>query len=119
MTTWQRQFSRKAWWFLLPALTLLGVFVVWPLVRAALWSVTDADLLAPERARFSGAGNYSDLLVDPRFRRAFFNTALFAVLIVPVQTAAALLLALGVNRPERAWRWLRVVFFLPVVVSFG
>jgi ABC-type sugar transport system permease subunit len=117
MTAWQRSFSRRSVWFLAPALGLLGVFVVWPLVRAAWWSFHDVDLLAPERAGFVGGGNYSDLLSDPRFRRAFFNTALFAVLIVPLQTAAALALALWVNREERAWRWLRVVFFLPVVVS--
>jgi ABC-type sugar transport system permease subunit len=117
MTAWQRDFAKRAPWFLLPALGLLAVFVIWPLGRAVWWSVTDADLLAPERARWMGLGNYSDLLTDPRFRRAFSNTALFAVLIVPLQTAAALGLALWVNRPERAWRWLRVVFFLPVVVS--
>ncbi len=117
MTAWQRHFSRKAWVFLTPAMIGLGVFVVWPLMRAAWWSVSDADLLNPQEAQWIGAGNYSDLLGDPRFRQAFLNTALFAVLIVPLQTAAALGLALWVNRPERAWRWLRVVFFLPVVVS--
>ena len=117
MTAWRRHFARRAWWFLLPGLGLLALFVVWPLVRAAVWSLSDADLLAPDQARFVGTGNYSELLTDPRFRRAFFNTALFAVLIVPVQSGLALLLALWVNRPEPAWRWLRVVFFLPVVVS--
>jgi ABC-type sugar transport system permease subunit len=117
MTAWQKDFGRKAPLLLAPALGLLALFVVWPLIRAAWWSVSDADLLAPDRAHFTGWTNYSDLLGDPRFRRAFFNTALFAVLIVPLQTVGALFLALWVNRPEPAWRWLRVVFFLPVVVS--
>lgn len=117
MTVWQRNYARQAPWLLLPALTLLGLFVAWPLLRALAWSLTDADLLAPERARWIGFENYSDLLTDPRFRQAFFNTARFAILIVPAQTVVAFVLALWVNRPEPAWRWLRTAFFLPVVVS--
>ena len=102
MTAWQRERARAAPWFLLPALALLAVFVVWPMVRAAGWSFTSADLLAPERAGWLGAANYSELLGDARFRRAFGNTALFALMVVPVQTVLAFALALWVNRPEPA-----------------
>ena len=117
MTAWQRARGRAAVWFLLPALTLLGVFVVWPLLRALTWSFTNADLLAVDQAHAVGFENYSSLLGDARFRQAFANTALFAVLVVPLQTVIAFFLALWVDRPEPAWRWLRTVFFLPVVVS--
>ena len=48
---------------------------------------------------------------------AFGNTALFALLVVPAQVVLAFLLALWVNRPEPAWRWLRGVFFVPTIVS--
>jgi len=106
-----------AWLFLAPALALLGVFTLWPMLRALGWSFTAADLLALDSARGVGGANYSDLLTDPRFRRAFLNTAWFAVMVVPVQAALAFFLALWVNRPERYWRWLRTVFFVPVVVS--
>jgi ABC-type sugar transport system permease subunit len=98
-------------------LTLLVVFVAWPMQRALFWSFHDTDLLAPERMRWVGLGQYSDLLGDPRFRRAFANTALFALLVVPAQTLLAFALALWVNRPEPAWRWLRTVFFIPTVVA--
>ena len=117
MTPLQRSGARAAPWFLLPALALLGVFVVWPLIRFLLWSFGDVPLLAPDRAVPVGLDNYSDLIADPRFRRSFLNTALFALMVVPVQTAGAFLLALWVNRPEPAWRWLRTVFFVPVIVS--
>lgn len=119
MSTLARQKSQaaSAWMFLTPALLLLGVFVVWPLIRAGWWSFTNADLLTSEQSRFIGAGNYSDLIGDPRFRRAFANTAWFAVMVVPAQTVLAFLLALWVNRPEPAWRWLRAVFFVPVIVA--
>jgi ABC-type sugar transport system permease subunit len=117
MISWRQSYGRQAWWFLLPAFTLLGVFVVWPMVRAAFWSTTYADLLAPGGQAPAGVSHYADLLRDPRFRRAFGNTALFALMVVPVQTIVAFLLALWVNRPERAWRWLRSAFFVPTVVA--
>lgn len=117
MTTWERALGRSAWWFLAPALGLLAVFVVWPLVRAGVWSFTNADLLSPERARGVGVENYTGLWADGRFRSAFANTWMFALLVVPAQTVTAFFLALWVNRPEPAWRWLRAVFFVPVVIA--
>lgn len=117
MTAWRRAYGQAAPWFLLPALVLLGLFLVWPLARAFAWSLHDADLLAPERQRWVGLGHYSELLGDPRFTRAFANTASFALLVVPVQTATAFALALWVNRPEPEWRWLRTVFFVPTVLA--
>jgi ABC-type sugar transport system permease subunit len=117
MTIWRKTYAASAWWFLLPALALLGVFVAWPMLRALIWSFTAADLLHPQGRPWTGLSNYSDLLSDPRFRRAFANTALFALMVVPLQTLAAFLLALWVNRPEPAWRWLRTVFFVPTVVA--
>jgi ABC-type sugar transport system permease subunit len=117
MTAWQRAYGRSAGWFLLPALLLLGVFVVWPLLRAFYFSLHDTDLLAPERARWVGLSNYSDLLLEPRFRRAFANTAMFALLVVPVQSVLAFFLALWVSRPEPAFKFLQSVFFLPAVVA--
>lgn len=117
MTAWQKSYARSAGWFLLPAGVLLGVFVVWPMARALVWSLTEADLLAPDGRPWAGLSQYSDLLGDARFRRAFGNTALFASMVVPVQTVGAFFLALWVNRPEPAWRWLRNVFFVPTVVA--
>lgn len=117
MTVWQKSRARSAPWFLLPALALLGLFVVWPLVRAATWSFSNADLLDPAHQQWVGWNNYTGLLTDPQFRQAFGNTALFALLVVPVQVTLAFLLALWVNRPEREWRWLRGVFFVPTIVS--
>lgn len=117
MSAWRRSYARPAFWFLLPSLALLGLFVVWPMLRSLWWSLHDVDLLASSGQRWVGLDQYSDLLTDARFRSAFANTALFALMVVPVQTLLALLFALWVNRPEPAWRWLRVAFFLPTVMA--
>lgn len=117
MSAWRRANSRPAAWFLLPALLLLAVFVAWPLLRCCWWSLHATDLLALDRRRWAGLSQYSEMLTDARFGQAFANTAWFAVMVVPVQTLTSLLLALWVNRPEAAWRWLRVAFFVPTIVA--
>lgn len=109
--------TRTAYGMLAPALLLLGVFVVWPLLRTVMWSAQGVGLLDPGAAAWNRGANYSYLLSDPRFRQAFFNTAWFVVMVVPLQCACAFFMALWVNRPERYWRWLRTAFFVPVVVS--
>lgn len=106
-----------SWLFLLPAGVLLGMFLVWPMLRAFAWSATDAGLLNPAAAQPVGGGNYADLLGSDRFRTAFLNTALFVLLVVPAQTLLAFALALWVNRPEPCWRWLRHAVFVPTVVA--
>jgi ABC-type sugar transport system permease subunit len=112
---WRR--SRHAALFLAPAFVLLALFVVWPMVQAAFWSGQRASYIRADRAEWNAGRNYTHLAEDPRFRRAFANTALFVLMVVPAQAALALALALWVNRPQPYWRWLRVVFFLPLVIS--
>jgi ABC-type sugar transport system permease subunit len=112
-----RSDKRDAAILLLPAVLVLMLFVMWPLARAIAWSLSNADLLEPDNARFVGMANYLDLLGDDRFLRALWNTALFALMVVPVQTIAAFFLALLVDRKEAGWRHLRAVFFLGLVVS--
>jgi ABC-type sugar transport system permease subunit len=102
---------------LAPGLILLTLFVGWPLVRAVLWSFQQVSVLDPESARPAGWENYIWMIRDPRFRQAYANTALFALMVVPVQTVLAFFIALWVDRPEPCWRWLRHVFFVPVIVS--
>jgi multiple sugar transport system permease protein len=54
---------------------------------------------------------------DPTFWAALRNTFLFALVVVPVQGALGLALALLVNRPVRGATLFRTLFFLPVVAS--
>jgi multiple sugar transport system permease protein len=69
-------------------------------------------------ARFSlGGTNYLIGARDPQFLRSVANTFLFALLVVPMQTALALAMALWVNQKFRGRVLLRTVFFSPVVTS--
>ncbi len=109
------------WWFSLPALTMISVFFLLPVVAALLLSFTDFDLYAladPANLRFIGLANYRTLLLTPLFWKALGNTALFVVLGVPLSLLASLGAALLLDsRLARLKPFLRTALFAPVVTT--
>jgi len=109
------------WWFVAPALTLIVVFFLGPVIAAVGLSFTDFDLYALadwHAARWVGFRNYSRVLNEPLFWQALRNTLYFAVVGGPLTVAASLGAALLVN--ARAVRWkaaARTVFFAPFVTT--
>ena len=107
--------SKVAWAFSAPALILLLAFIVLPFVLAFVLSFTNQRLISPLPTRFVGLDNYVDTLSSAAFWRGFFNNVWFVAIVVPVQTAFALWLAILVNRQIPGRVFFRTVFFLPVV----
>jgi len=113
--------AHAGWWFSLPALSLIAVFFLLPVVAALLLSFTDFDLYAladPANLRIIGFENYRTLFATPIFWQALGNTALFVVLGVPLSLlaslGAALLLDSGLARFKPL---LRTALFAPVVTT--
>jgi len=110
-----------AWWLVGPALAILAVFFVGPVLASFALSLTDFDVYASarlDRLRFVGAGNYRALLESPRFWLAVRNTAYFVLVGGPLSIAVSLGAALLLD--ARAVRWkafFRTVLFLPVVTT--
>lgn len=98
-----------------PALTGLFLFVVLPFTLALVLSFTNLRLGSPLPTQFWGLEQYRRLWFDPSFRHALLNNALFALVIVPIQTTLALGLALLLNRPLKGMALFRTLFFMPVV----
>ncbi len=114
--------SRWAGWgFALPALVLVAIFGLMPILVAAAVSFTDLDiggLAHPETIRLVGAENYLTLAADPEFWSAFALTAGYVVVGVPLITVLALAVATGLNRSGgRFYRLLRTLYFLPAVTA--
>lgn len=107
--------SRVAWAFSSPALILLLAFIVAPFLLAFFLSFTNQRLISPLPTRFVGLDNYIDTLTSDSFWKGFFNNVWFVAIVVPVQTAFALWLAILVNRKIPGRVFFRTVFFLPVV----
>ena len=107
------------WMFVAPALIVIGLFFLLPVVAALALSFTDFDLYAladVRNLRFVGLDNYLHLLTTPLFWKALGNTAWFVLLGVPLSIGTSLAAALLVNsKLARAPALLRTAYFAPVV----
>ena len=110
-----------AWLFLVPALLVLGVFFLLPVLGALALSFTDYDLYALadlHHLRFVALGNYWDLLHRPAFWAALGHTFYFVVVGVPLSLAASLGAALLLASPlARCKAFFRTALFAPVVTT--
>ncbi|MGA9575542.1 MAG: sugar ABC transporter permease [Lysobacterales bacterium] len=104
-----------AWLFMTPALLGLAVFILIPFMLAVVLSFTNLRMGSPLPVEWVGWHEYAYLASDAGFGRALFNNLLFAAVVVPVQTLAALGLALWLNQPLRGRVVFRTLFFMPVV----
>ncbi len=116
-----RQHHLIPYFFLSPALSTLVIFFFLPVAAAFLMSFSDFDIYSLgnfSRARFVALDNYRQLLSDPLFWKALFNTAYFVLVGGPLTIIVALLAALGLNSPQlRLRNWFRLGYFLPVITS--
>ncbi len=107
--------STTAFLFTFPALVGLMLFLAFPFLLSIGLSFTNLRLGSPLPLEFVGLREYSRIFADPAFLRALLNNALFVLVVVPVQTALALVLALQVNQKLRGIVFFRTIFFMPVV----
>lgn len=114
------------WLFIAPAVLILGTFLLVPVLMAAWVSVSDWTGRGSPFAStvgFVGTDNYRTLLADGGLATQDFGTAMrnnlwYVVIVVPVQTALSLFLAVMVNRRLlRARGAFRTAFYFPSVTS--
>ena len=118
--------SLSGWLFVSPILIILGLFLAVP-VGMALWvSVSDWTGRGSPFASgvgFVGLDNYRELLgggglAERDFGLSLRNNAWYVLLVVPIQTAVSLLLAVLVNRQVLRGRgFFRTAFYFPSVTS--
>jgi ABC-type sugar transport system permease subunit len=103
--------------FLSPALLIIAVFVLWPMVQALRTSFTDASLFGS--SHWTGLSNYRKLISDPRFTNDLKNTAIYAVFTTVFSVGLALVLALALNQRMKGRGVFRAAFFFPFVASLS
>ena len=109
--------TRTAYLFLTPAVLVLAVFVLWPMIDALRLSFTDDSIFGPPG--WVGLDNYTALASDANFTGALGHTLYYAVVTTPVSVAIALALAVLLNRRIPGRSFFRAVIFLPFVVSLA
>lgn len=115
--TWEQLRSNRNWlgfWFMLPAMLFLFLFLAYPLVLGIYMSFTDIRLGRP--GEFIGFENYVWLWDDPVFWLSVFNTMLYTVVASIFKFAVGLYLALLLNKHLPFKAFFRAVILIPFIV---
>ncbi len=110
----------KAWLYLAPAIVLLLIFTVWPIINtvriAFLEGYNSLAVVGGETFKF-GIGNFKSVVEYSGFITCLKNTVLLCVLTVPISTFLALLIAVCLNSIKPLNRLLQTIYFLPYVTN--
>lgn len=110
----------KAWIYLSPAIFLLLIFTVWPIINtvrmAFLESYSGLKAAGGQTFRI-GIGNFQKVLKYQKFLSCLKNTFILCILTVPISTILALLIAVALNSIKFMQKTLQTIFFLPYVTN--
>ena len=110
----------KAWLYLSPAIVLLLVFTVWPIINTLAMAFQEdySSLAAVGGQTFKfGIKNFQKVIEYKGFITCLKNTMLLCVLTVPISTILALVIAVCLNSIRPLQRFLQTIFFLPYVTN--
>ncbi|SHF64086.1 multiple sugar transport system permease protein [Caldanaerobius fijiensis DSM 17918] len=113
MTARQKKDMIAAYLFLLPNIIGFFAFTVGPVIASLLLSFFNWPVLNPPT--FVGFKNYIDLVKDPMFKKALFNTLEYVVGYLPLNIIVSLLLGLWLSKDVKGIALYRTLFFLPVL----
>lgn len=102
--------------FLLPAVILFALFLIYPIFRSAYYSLFNWNGLGPA-TKFVGLNNFKLILTDKVFLKAIENSVIIVVLSLAIQLPLALMLSIMVGRDLPGRAFFRSIFFMPYVIS--
>lgn len=106
------------WFYLMPALLVLAVWIYLPLIEAFQLSFYKWNMLPTAPKTFVGLENYQRLMTLPDMRRALWNTLLYTLGLLPLSVALPLAVAIltqDLGGPLR--NVYRTLIFLPMIVA--
>lgn len=113
----RRREALTGYGFMLPAVIIMVLFTLIPVFYALFLSFTKVDLIGGMSYEWVGLKNYANALNDERVWIAFKNTLRYVIIVVPLQTAIALLIAAVLNSGIKFQNTFRTIFFLPTLTS--
>lgn len=113
------QEALTGWLFSAPALIGVSIFMVLPFCMSVIFSFTNKMLVQKpgEPLDFVFLDNYIKLFTNDLAHKAFLNTLLYAVMVVPTTILLGTLLAVFVNSKLRGVKIFRTIYFSPQVVT--
>jgi len=107
-----RKVSPSPYLFLAPALVLVAIFVLYPILSVIYYSFTEYDISRPPV--WIGLENYQKLVGDPTFWLALSHSIVY-LLVTPILIVLAIGLAIIVNRRLRGIHIFRALYYVPAV----
>lgn len=122
---WSEAEQRRMFWgftFAGPWITGFLLFVLGPALASLYYSFTDYELGQPRH--WIGLDNYRKMLLvegphGKDFNRAMFNSFYYALVGVPLQIVAALIMAILLNNEVPGVKFFRMAFYMPVILAGG
>ena len=103
----------KPYFYLLPALLAIGVFLLYPAVQTVVYSFANSTSTS-----YIGLDNYTELLSEPDFRVTLLNTLLWIIVAPTVVVALGLAVAVLADRLRpRGENLSKTIIFLPMAIS--
>lgn len=103
--------------FMAPTIFVLALFIIGPILYAFFLSFHKVQLLGTATYEFVGLSNFTNISDDSRALRALWNTFKYVIIVVPIQTLLALILAATLNAGLKGQSIFRIVYFLPTLTS--
>ncbi len=111
----------KGWLYLSPAIVLLLIFTMWPIINTIRMSFLEGYSTMKEVGGYDftvGFGNYARVFrPEAGFIDCLKNTMLLTFITVPISTFLALLIAVCLNAIKPLQRFLQTIFFMPYVTN--
>jgi len=119
ISTLKKKETIAAWTFCALPLLFLLIFLITPFLIAFVISFSDQRLISNPNlpTQFVALRNFLRLFNSSSFRQALWNNIYFVLVVVPLQTFLALLLAVLVNQKLRFINLFRTIYFSPVVTT--
>lgn len=104
-------------WFVLPAMALFGLFVLWPMVSAFYYAFTKWDGFTTPV--FVGLANFQRAFADTVHLMSYLHVVLYILGTFVFEVSFGLVVAVLLNSDRRGFEFLRGLFFSPVVLSMS
>ena len=109
--------SMKGYLYLMPALIVILLFTIYPLIRAFIMSFMEDYNMINGTYSSVGFSNYVSIFKDKYFIKALTNTGIYVAFVVPCSIALSLLIAVLLNSKIKFQGFFQTLYFLPYVTS--
>ena len=104
--------------FVAPAVVILAIFWVYPILNMGYLSLFKWDLISP-KMQFVGLQNFQALFADQQFWQTFVNTVIYTLFVVGLGVTLGLFVAVYLKEHTKTNGFIQAVIFSPYVVSLA